>query len=561
MNRAPLWLALVAFGCVAPTPEPDPTPADGPRAWTAAPARFDPSDLLAGDDDDASDDDDDATAAPGPCPVEPVDTWFADVSSCAGVIGAVTDGLSVETTGQAWGDITGDGDLELFVTGFLEPSHLFLNRGNGTFVEFTPAPLALAGLGTTGATFVDYDNDGDPDLHVAAAFGNDTLLRNDGGDGWQDVGAESGLANPTSSVASTWADYDGDGWLDLYLVVYQCGNCPNYEPSDDARDRLFRNLGDGTFEDTSELLDPILRFGLGYAAGWFDYDDDGDPDLYVANDKGNPGPQPEGAPANRNLLWRNDGPGCGGWCFEEIGEAVGADLRVDSMGLEIADFDGDGSLDLAVSDNETAHLLSNLGGLFVETTLSVGWDIADTVVGWGLAAGDFDNDGDVDMAMADGGLPQPNVFLEQTEPGWFEVRRESSGLTEPRDSTGFAIADYDFDGRLDFAAGSRNDSFQLFRNVQPSTGRWLRVHLVGGGGVNRDAVGARAALTDDSGRVQLQEVGLGRSLGSSHDLALHFGLGEARPQSLTVRWPDGVQEVFDDLPTNEVLTINAPGAR
>ena len=554
----PAVLLLVACS-VDPIVEPPRTGADDDDgAPLYARSRFDPVDPgVAADDDD----DDDTTAVPPPCPAVPVATWFAEVGDCAGAVASNSVNDPAHVSGQAWGDPNGDGWLDLYVSGYDLPSRLFLGGPDGTFVEATPSPLELSERKTQGAVFVDYDNDGDDDLHVLAV-GADRLLRNNGAGSWHDVSAASGLDQRAQGQMASWADFDGDGWLDVYVVTYPCEGCPSPDLAIDGKDLLFRNLGDGTFEDVSHWLASPLLLSAGYAAAWLDYDDDGDQDLYVVNDKGSFDPWSPGEPINRNVLHRNDGPGCGGWCFSEVAEDVGAGLRIQGMGVAVADYDRDGRLDLAMSDEGPPHLLRNLGGTFVETTLAVGWDAAPTTSGWGLSFLDHDNDGDLDLALTDGTTAVPNWYLRQDDDGGFtEEAAEAGFLLDPSDSTGFAAADYDRDGRIDLAMGARDGRYRLLRNVTAAPGRWIRVRLVGDGPVNTAAVGARLALVDDSGREQTHEIGLGRSLGSGHDLAAHFGLGDAMPQTLHIRWPDGTEQDLTGLAPNLEHTIDYPGAR
>jgi len=552
--RASLLIAgLLVVGCVgesvpaAPTPAP---PEDPGADLAVGPARFDPIDLSAGDDDDdddddvalddddvAPDDDDDVVPVP-PCPEASLPaptTTFADVSTCAGVtiVSGAEGGVAV--TGQAWGDTDGDGDLDLFLTDPVAGNTLLLGDGGGTFtVAPDAAPLALVGSENSGATFADYDGDGDPDLYVLAK-GPNHLLRNDGAGGWTDVTDASGTGDGGHGMSAAWADFDADGDLDLYVASYECVDCAWLDPDAVYLDRLFQNQGDGTFEDASSLLGLDLLRGDGYAAVWFDYDDDADPDLYVVNDRGNTDPWTPGERLNRNLLFRNDGPGCDGWCFSEVAEALGADLRVDGMGVAVSDFDNDGDLDLAVSDGGPPNLLANHNGQgFVDVTIASGVDATPVGDGWGLAFLDYDNDGDADLYMAEAiGGPAVNRLFENDGDGTFTELGEASGAWDTGHSIGVAVADYDNDGALDFVVGNREAEYQLFRNLPGTNGNgWLRLRL-------EDGVGARAYVTSSLGDVQMQEVKVGSSVGSSHDPALHFGLLGATIDQVEVVWPDG----------------------
>lgn len=475
---------------------------------------------------------------PPPCPPAPVDTAFAAVGPCAG-IDAGHEGIdSYLGTGQAWADVDGDGRLDLFVTHDQGPNSLWLQTAPGLFTAAEAPELAGAELTSGGATFADYDNDGDPDLFVANV-GPNQLFRNDGG-AWTEV-ASPQVAGNDKSYHGVWADYDADGLLDLYVVNYCTLDCPW-----DAvgLDRLLRGTADGAFEDVSHLLPADSRSGYGLTAAWFDADDDGDQDLYVVNDKGR-GVTPEGGPYGHNALFRNDGPGCGSACFTDVSIGSGADLAFEGMGVATGDTDGDGDLDVYVSDGSHSTLLQNLGdGTFVDVTLTSG--VEQGRFSWAAVFFDYDNDGWLDLGVAAGVLDDDRDnrdLLFRNLGGTFEDVSDASGIDHDGISLGLATADYDRDGRVDLATGDRFDGFGLARNVGDA-GRWFTLKLVGGGPVNRDAVGTRATLVRSDGVVLVREVQNGGGFGGGNDLALHFGLGDAEPSSLTLRWPDGtLQEV------------------
>jgi hypothetical protein len=504
---------------------------------------------------------------------------FLDVSADAGIAAphrAVWDpvgaGRGYLAVGQAWGDYDNDGFVDLFVTGNLAANTRYHNRGDGSFERSALVDqVAMPNATTGGAVWADYDNDGWRDLYVVA-FGRNALLRNDSGNGFRDVTALAGVGDTGKGTSATWGDYNSDGLLDLYLVNWSC--LPECYPEDVAlsRDRLYRNLGDGSFRDVSFELDPTLLQGAGFAATFVDVDNDGDADIYVVNDRMT---NPIG-----NILWRNDGPGCGSWCWAEIAAEVGANAKLHGMGLAVGDIDNDADQELFVTSMMTPMLLlDNSDGSFVDSTLraGVGVNPPGHASAWGTAFFDVDNDGWLDLYLAATGLPPgPSGFLKGSAPdmedfrnpypdllfrnngdGTFTDLGETALGENLRPTMGLAYADYDNDGFVDFVVGHWNEGYALFRNVGQAgaDNGWLTVRLVGNGPVNRDAIGSRVYLQLDNGTTLMQEVMAGSSLGAGNDTALHFGCGGAAITALTVVWPNGVQQTFTEVTTDQNLRI------
>ena len=465
--------------------------------------------------------------------------------------------------GQAWGDYDNDGWVDLFLAGGQSPSTLYRNGGDGTFsIPEQAADVALANAWTGGAVWADYDNDGWRDLYVLA-HGANVLLRNQSGAGFRDVTATAGVGDTGKGSTAAWGDYDGDGFLDLFVANWRCyPECPRDNAAALASDRLYRNRGDGTFEDVSRLLGDKLR-GAAFSASFADFDDDGDPDIYVVNDMVE---HPIG-----NVLWRNDGPGCGGWCWRDASAETRTGAVRNGMGLAVGDYDNDLDLDFYFSDmGEPMSLLQNVGGRFRNATEAAGVGAGDgTVVGWGTAFFDFDNDGWLDLFLAASGyaerfrsstgsvgllLPYANVlfrnrgygnYVDVTPPAWHQ---------RPKPSMGIAYADYDRDGFVDFVVGNFDVGFMLYRNagLAGAGNHWLTVRLEGRPPVNRDAIGARVFVTPGAGRPRMQEIKSGSSLGAGNDTALHFGLGESAIASVRVLWPDGTEETIGELAVDRV---------
>lgn len=514
---------------------------------------------------------------------EPPGAVFVDVTTMAGVAAphrAVWDVYEARegylASGQAWGDYDRDGWPDLYLTGNLAGDALYRNRGDGTFERSSLSPqVDLGDVRTGGATWSDVDNDGWPDLYVVAD-GRNALFRNRAGQGFEDVTDLAGVGDPGKGTGAAWGDFDGDGWIDLYVVNWSC--IPECDPEDPAlsRDRLFRNRGDGTFEDVTHWLDEAKLVGAGFAATFVDLTGTGRVDLYVVNDKVR---TPIG-----NVLWRNDGPGCGGWCWTDVSREAGADVVMHAMGIAAGDYDGDGRVDLFVSNMMNSMvLLRNQGdGTFRGSAAPAGVAVnpPGEAVGWGTAFLDVDHDGWLDLYLANTGLPAlgasfyggrapdledfrhpyPDLlFLNQADGTFRDVSRWALD-GQLRSTMGLAVADYDRDGHLDLALGIWDEGYALYRNTGSATTghRWLGLVLVGGGPVNADAVGAKALVTTSDGRTQVRHVVNGASLGAGHDLALHFGLGPHTVEEVVIVWPDGLTERLDPPPLDAYLEVRYP---
>lgn len=509
---------------------------------------------------------------------------FVDVSEVAGITAAhrgVWDPFGVGegylAIGQAWGDYDRDGWVDLFVTGNLAPNVLYHNRGDGSFtISAHSETLSLPDVPSGGATWADYDNDGWLDLYVLN-FGANRLFRNLAGQGFRDVTLEAGVGDRGKGTSAAWGDYDGDGWLDVYVTNWSC--FPECHPVDFTaqQDRLYHNNGDGSFTDVTANLEYRLTLGAGFAPAFLDYDDDGDSDIYVVNDK----LQNEIG----NVLWRNDGAGCGHWCWTNVSRSSGADLLINGMGVDAGDYDNDGDLDMYITDMVyTMYLLENDGGQFHNRAEASGTSInygPDNGVGWGATFFDYDNDGWQDLYVAATNYHQtfPELVVSFMNPradslfrndglGSFTDVSAGSGIDADLATLGVAYADYDRDGDLDLVTGNWNSGYRLYQN-QAGGNHWLSLELRGGisgqaetaddeeeapAPVNRDAVGARVTVIAD-GIEQLQTVSIGSGLGGNNQLALHFGLGEAAAADLRVLWSNGATCEFAAVPANQRLRL------
>jgi hypothetical protein len=463
-------------------------------------------------------------------------------------------------TGAAWGDANGDGRLDLYVPDEPGPAQLWVQDSEGHFTDEAAARgVDNGGRVGMGAVFVDYDNDGYPDLY-AVNDGVNRLYHNDGTGHFIDVAPQAGVADDGAGPSAAWGDYDNDGYLDLYLVNYT--DCNRIAQAD----KLYHNEGDGTFTDQTALLGPPdVTTGAGFQAAWFDFDGDGDQDLYLANDK-----LPVGTPGNH--LWRNDGPdGKGGWIFTDISAESGTGWSMASMGIGIADFDHDLDLDFAISNIEGNVFARNNGdGTFTDVAKFARVDRPFQFAGnhsitWGLSFHDFNLDGWEDLYVAAGPIygssAQPNELFVSDGAGRFLDLSAPSRADDPGLSRGVAFADYDGDGRMDLYVVDQLGSPRLYRNVTPTQGmHWLEVDTVGTTS-NRDGCGGRLILTV-GGMKLLREVFCGStSLASGSDPTVQFGLGtSAKATRLVIQWPSGVRQVLRNVAGDQRLVVSEPSS-
>jgi len=454
-----------------------------------------------------------------------------------------------------------------------------------TFENITQsAGLTRKGWGMA-VTAVDYDNDGVLDLLVTGFDGN-ALYHGVGPCKFQDVTEKSGLHGQGFMTGAAWADYDRDGFLDVFVAGYvkidlndlpvfgssqtcsykgirvQCG--PRGLPGD--RDYLYHNRGNGTFEEVAVkagVADQTTKyFGLGVE--WADYDNDGWPDLFVADD------------SSPNLLYKNDHTGT----FTDVSFAAGVSYNRSgdeqgTMGVTWGDYDGDGKLDLFVTnfDNEYNALYKNLGAKgFLDVALETGVGAPSIpYVGWGTSFADLDNDGWLDLLVVNGHVyPQIELAKSETQMGFlqdfllhrnlgngtFEEISEQAGLRKLplRSRRGAAFGDLNNDGLIDVVITNVGEPPTVLLNTTQNQNSSVTFRLLQSG-PNRDAIGSRLTLKTNK-RSMTQEVEAGGSYLSQNDLRLHFGLGtDEKIVSADIRWSDGKVETVAGVQANQIVTI------
>ena len=269
---------------------------------------------------------------------------------------------------------------------------------------------------------------------------------------------------------------------------------------------------------------------------------------------------------NVNKLWRNDGSGCGGWCFTQVANEVEADTRVMGMGLAVDDFDGDGNQDLYFAEAGKMTLLHNTGkGRFLNIGNEAGVALDDSAIGWGAVSFDYNNDGFRDiyqtLMLWNDRVSPFNPLFHNNGDGTFTNLELASGAADPGPSIGVAYADYDNDGWVDLVVGNYHRSYRLYHNagLAAEDNHWLTLKLVGAESVNVDAVGAKAFVTTDDGRTQMQEVRAGTAMGSGNALNLYYGLGRATGGEVEIYWPDGTRLALGYLEADRAYKIRYDG--
>jgi enediyne biosynthesis protein E4 len=532
-------------------------------------------------------------------PAKPIAN-FTDVAEKAGLTmqeifgGVDTKKYIIETTGTgiAIFDYDNDGWPDIFLVngtrlgalpdGPAPSNHLYRNNHDGTFSDVT----AMVGLGATGwgqgVCVGDYDNDGWEDLYITY-YGKNRLYHNQGGM-FSEVSEKAGVAGSGKAwgTGCAFVDYDRDGRLDLVVANYvdfdlAAAPAPGERPTcmwkgvpvmcgpsglPGAKNILYHNKGDGTFEDVTTKAH-IDRTDGHYAlsVSTLDFDEDGWPDIFIACD------------STPNILYRNNHDGT----FTDVAVTADAAFNEDGreqagMGSTIADYNGDGHLDIFKTNfsDDTSTLYRNNGdGTFTDSTSVAGLGLYTQYLGWGTMFFDFDNDGWPDLILANGHVypevdaqhlgssyKEPRILYHNNGDGTFSDISASAGtgITTSASSRGLAVGDLWNDGRMSAVVSNMNAVPSLLVNQIRTPNHWIAIRTVGTKS-NRDGIGARILVKAGS-RILVDEVRSGSSYISNSDMRVHFGLGAAaKVEWVEVHWPSGLVERFADLATDAIHTV------
>jgi hypothetical protein len=523
---------------------------------------------------------------------------FVNVAREAGIAfkhenGASKEKLMPETfgSGVAWIDFDNDGLPDLFFANGADLAHgkpspgnvLYHNLGNGKFEDVTKkAGVAGNGMFATGVTVGDYDNDGFLDIFVTG-YNSRQLFHNNGDGTFTDATAKAGVSGGGWSSSAAWLDYDRDGYLDLFVARYLEYDIKNAPPCgykqegyrmycdpqqfDGVPAQLFHNNHDGTFTDVSVKAGIANRAGKGLGVVVGDIDLDGWPDIFVTND------------GVRNFLYRNKGDGT----FQDIAYTAGTGFDMNGkamagMGTEIADFDGDGLPDIFLTafSREYNTLYRNLGKLqFEDVTLKAGLQSGFLTLAFGTKLFDFNNDGSLDIFCTNGHVTdnvelydpqlsykQSDLLYENIGGGRFKDVSAESGLAFriKHVGRGAAVADYDNDGDLDIVIADCGGPALLYRNDGGNRNHWLAIKARGRES-NRFGLGSKVRVTA-GGVTRYREINPSGSYLSTSDMRLYVGLGkETVAGRVEIVWPRGKKQVLENVPANQILNLDEANAR
>jgi enediyne biosynthesis protein E4 len=477
--------------------------------------------------------------------------------------------------GAAFLDYDRDGLIDLFMTtGVFNKrvnkdhpaegnphNRLFRNLGDGSFEDVTDrAKLDTRGY-SMGVTVGDYDNNGYPDIYISD-YGSNILYHNNGNGTFSDVTKKAGVGGDECTVGSVWFDYDNDGRLDLYVgnyikfdIDYKFYYAPDGFPGPLAysgeADKLYHNLGNGTFEDVTEKMGVFQPNGRAMGVAAADYDGDGYSDIYVSNDH------------MENYLYHNEG----GKGFKNVAVMAGVAANemgdaTTSMAVDFADYNEDGLLDIFVSDDNYCSLYMNEGnGIFADMSNKSG--IAQYTgqhVGWASSFFDYDNDGDEDLFKVNGKLQheygeEDQLFENDGTGNFSDVSvRHGDYFKKEYVGRGACFGDYDNDGDDDIYIVNLNSNGILIRNDGGNRNNWLLLDLEGTQS-NRDGIGARIMLTA-AGKNQYQYRESASGYLSQNDPRIHFGLGKSeKVDRIEIKWPSGKIQVLENIPVNQILKV------
>ncbi len=511
---------------------------------------------------------------------------FGGKNSSTYILESTGTGVAIfDYDNDGWPDIflVNGTTLEGFPAGSTPTNRLYHNNHDGTFTDVTEkAGLVATGWGQ-GVCVGDYDNDGWEDLYVTY-YGKNRLYHNRGDGTFEEVAEKVGVAGDGKTWGSgcAFVDYDRDGWLDLMVANYADFDLahpppPGKHPSctwrgiavfcgprglPGGKNTLYHNLGNGRFKNVTAAAHIDRTMGhFCFSVSPLDFDNDGWPDIYVACDS---------APS---ILYRNNHDGT----FTDVGILSGVAYNVDGreqagMGSTVADYDGDGNLDLFRTNfsDDTSTLYHNDGnGNFTDVTNSAGLGFHTQYLGWGTMFFDFDNDGWPDLLLVNGHVypevdtlklgidyEEPKLLYHNNGNGTFTdiSRMAGQGITTPAPARGLAVGDLWNDGRLSAVIVNRNGPPSLLVNRVTYPNHWIEIKTVGTRS-NRSGIGARLVVKTAS-RTQIDEVRSGSSYISNSDMRAHFGLGTTtKIEYLEVHWPSGLVERFRNPPVDSIVTV------
>ncbi|MBN4052019.1 VCBS repeat-containing protein [Cytophagaceae bacterium AH-315-L13] len=468
---------------------------------------------------------------------------FFPIAISAQIFTKITIGEIVTDLGNsraaAWIDYNNDNNIDLYVTDKGDVNLLYTNNGDSTFTKNTTSYVVLESSNALGCTWGDYDNNGFIDAYVAnGGFVNNYLYMNEGNSYFEKILSGDVVSDGSVSLSSAWGDYDNDGFLDLYVAT-GFGNFVNY---------LYHNNGDGTFTQitTGDIANDIT---YSMTCTWADYDNDGFLDLFVVN-----GP----ASGENNTLYNNNGDGT---FTKVINEIVVMD-SARSVGASWGDYDNDNDLDLYVTnyDQENFLYINNGNGSFSKNVLA-GDIVTDNDTSIGSAWGDYDNDGDLDMFVAQGGAggAMDNALFTNNGDGTFTKVINNVVVMDSGSSVSASWADYNKDGFLDLYVTNLNFEANSLYSNNTNLNSWINI-LCQGDSSNTSAIGAKVRIKANiNGKNvwQLREISSQSGHRAQSSLNVHFGLGNATTiDTIIVEWPSGIIWDTSNVPINQFLSFN-----
>lgn len=431
--------------------------------------------------------------------------------------------------GIAVGDYNNDGFDDFYISADVGRNKLFRNNGDGTFTEVAEALGLDIAAKSKSAIWGDINNDGYLDLYLANLISNDQLFLNLGDGTFRDITSQAGIENWENPSSVNMADVNNDGYLDVYVSNLAAENI------------LYLNQQDLSFQNHTQSSG-TTDTGSSMGSIFFDYDKDGDQDLFLTHDHAEP-----------SFLYQNDGAGH----FTEVSETANANVQGLGMGVDIGDINNDGYSDIYITNLFKNTLLLNKGdGTFENISASAG--IEDYGMGWGTTFVDFDRDGRVDIYVANDSefSPYPNILYRNQGDNTFVAVELQKDISSNAQSYAAVCLDYQLDGQLDMAVANRGaeDHFQLFENANRS-GNWIGVKLRGVQS-NQDAIGSKLRIVDNLDRIHYRELTAGQGWTGQNSSILYVGLGAAIAiDSLSLSWPSGLTQQLSELALNKYYTI------